>query len=273
MNPTGCCRHPRNNELVFAGLFWVNRHGKREGDRCLLAALIVAPAICYKTNAMLICGVIITEALAVTIEFKRNQMTRFLLIRHANTNAVGKFLSGRNSGVHLNEEGRTQAQDLALRLAGLPFAAVYSSPLERAVQTAEPIATTLQLQTILCDDFLELNFGEWTGKNIAELRDSRDFQLFNSFRSSTLIPGGESMAEAQARIIRGLQKLRAKHPGQTVAVVSHADLIKSALMFFAGMPLDLFQRIEISPASVSIVEVYEETARIQLLNGLGSINF
>lgn len=200
-------------------------------------------------------------------------MTRFLLIRHANTDAVGKFLTGRNSGVHLNEIGRGQAQDLALRLAGLPFTAVYSSPLERAVQTAEPIATTLHLPTMVCDDFLELDFGEWTGKSFEELGSRREFQVFNSFRSSTLIPGGESMAEAQARIIRGIQKLRAKHPGQTVAVVSHADLIKSALMFFAGMPLDLFQRIEISPASVSIVEVYEETARIVLLNGLGSISF
>ena len=104
-----------------------------------------------------------------------------------------------------------------------------------------------------------------------ELQSQKQFQLFNSFRSTTRIPGGELMLEAQARIVAGLQKLCIQHPNETVAVVSHSDLIKAAVTYYAGIPLDLFQRIEISPASVSILEVYEETARIMLVNDTGGI--
>jgi probable phosphoglycerate mutase len=198
-------------------------------------------------------------------------MTKLLLIRHAATDAVGKHLSGRTTGVHLNREGQTQVQKLVQRLTGLPLAAIYTSPLERAVQTAEPIAKALQLDIIFCDDFQELDFGEWTGNSFETLSSEEQFQLFNSFRSNTRIPGGESMLEAQARFITGLQKLCTMHQHQTVAVVSHSDLIKSAVAYYAGIPLDLFQRIEISPASVSVIEVYKETARIILLNEVGGI--
>lgn len=194
-------------------------------------------------------------------------MTRFLLIRHATTNAVGKKLSGRTAGVHLNAEGQTQAIKLAEQLAGMPINAVYSSPLERAVETAEPIAKMHHLETIICNDFLEIDFGEWTNASFETLQNEHQFHLFNSFRSITRIPGGEMMLEAQTRMIAGLQRLCTQHPNETVAVVSHSDLIKAAIAYYAGIPLDLFQRIEISPASVSIVEVYAETARIMLMNG------
>jgi probable phosphomutase (TIGR03848 family) len=198
-------------------------------------------------------------------------MTKFLLIRHAVTNAVGKKLSGRMEGVQLNEEGKVQAQRLAERLTGLPIHALYSSPLERTVETAKPIAQQLNLENIICEDFLEIDFGQWTDCAFEELQNDAQFKLFNSFRSCTRIPGGEMMLEAQARIIAGLQKLCVQHPNQTVAVVSHADLIKAAVAYYAGIHLDLFQRIEISPASVSVVEVYEETARILLINDTGEI--
>lgn len=200
-------------------------------------------------------------------------MTRYLLIRHGATDAVGKRLSGRMPGVHLNEQGREQAQGLAKRLHHLPISAIYSSPLERAIETAEPVAKSLNLQTIICEDFLEMNFGEWTNLTFEEVQQQPQFQYFNSFRSNTRIPGGEGMLEAQARIIARLQKLQLLHPGETVAIVSHADLIKAAITYFAGIHLDLFQRIEISPASVSIVEVYDEIARITLVNDTGGINF
>jgi probable phosphomutase (TIGR03848 family) len=200
-------------------------------------------------------------------------MTRFLLIRHATNHTVGKRFAGRMQGVHLNDEGKAQAQHLAERLSSLPIAAVYSSPLERAVETAEPLAGVLNQQTITSDDFLELELGEWTNTAFEDLAGEPQFRLFNSFRSCTRIPGGELMLEAQARIITGLGKLVARHPGQTVAVVSHADLIKAAVAYYAGIHLDLFQRIEISPASVSVVELYEDTARILLLNHTGDIRF
>ena len=194
-------------------------------------------------------------------------MTTFLLIRHATTDAVGKKLSGRTAGVHLNEAGKIQAQNVTRRLASTTINAVYSSPLERAVETAAPIATSHQLETIISNHFLEMDFGEWTNCSFDELQVNKQFQRFNTFRSCTRIPGGELMLEAQARIVAGLQKLCVQHTNETVAIVSHSDMIKAAIAYFAGIHLDMFQRIEISPASVSIVEVYEETARIMLVNG------
>ncbi|MBF9252994.1 histidine phosphatase family protein [Pontibacter sp. 172403-2] len=198
-------------------------------------------------------------------------MTRFLLIRHATNDTVGKRLTGRTPGVSLNEEGQAQAQKLAERLASLPVTAVYSSPLERAVETAEPIARLLHLENTVREDFMEINFGEWTNSAFQDLEKQPQFQRFNSFRSGTRIPGGELMLEAQARIITGLEKLCVQHPQETVAVVSHADLIKAAVAYYAGIHLDMFQRLEISPASVSVIEIYDETARILLVNDTGGI--
>lgn len=198
-------------------------------------------------------------------------MTRFLLIRHATTDSVGKRLSGRTPGVPLNEAGRAQARKLAERLAGLPIAAIYSSPLERAVQTAEPLAKVRNLAAVISQDFLEINFGDWTNCPFEELESQPLFQRFNSFRSGTRIPGGELMLEAQARIVAGLERLRTRHPHETVAVVSHADLIKAAVAYYTGIQLDMFQRLEISPASVSMVELYDETARILLVNDTGEL--
>lgn len=198
-------------------------------------------------------------------------MTKFLLIRHATTDSVGKRLSGRMAGVPLNEEGRAQAQKLAERLAGLQIAAIYSSPLERAVQTAGPMANLLHLQTVISEDFLEINFGDWTNSAFEELQNQPEFERFNSFRSNTRIPGGELMPEAQLRMITGLQKLCVQYPRETVVVVSHSDLIKAVVAYYAGIHLDMFQRIEISPASVSVIQIYDETARILLVNDTGGI--
>jgi probable phosphomutase (TIGR03848 family) len=198
-------------------------------------------------------------------------MIKILLIRHALTDSVGKRLSGRMPGVFLNEEGRKQSQELAERLTGLPVTALYSSPLERALETARPIAQSLNLPCIVSDDFIEIDFGKWTNCMIDEIKHDPQFVQFNSFRSSTRIPDGELMSEAQVRIVTGLEKLHAKHPNKTVSVVSHADLIKSAVAYYAGIHLDMFHRLEISPASVSIIEVHDDTARILLLNETGHI--
>jgi probable phosphomutase (TIGR03848 family) len=196
-------------------------------------------------------------------------MTRFLLIRHATNNTIGKRFAGRTAGIHLNEEGLAQAQKLADRLSGTSINAIYCSPLERAVETAKPIATQHNLETIIREDFLEIDTGEWTNYTFEEIADDPKFQLFNSFRSCTRIPGGETMLEAQTRMITGLEKLRMQHQQETVAVVGHADPIKAAVAYYAGIHLDMFQRIEISPASVSIVDIYDETARILLVNDTG----
>lgn len=200
-------------------------------------------------------------------------MTRFLLIRHATTDAVGQRFSGRLPGVPLNATGQQQAQQLAARLAALPLHAVYTSPLERATQTAAPLAATHHLTPVVDEAFMELDLGKWTNQPFPALHDDPQFHLFNAFRSGTRIPGGELMLEAQTRIVAGLQRLAGQHPQQTVAVVSHSDLIKAAVAYYAGIPLDLFQRLEISPASVSALEIYAETARLTALNSTPELSW
>lgn len=195
-------------------------------------------------------------------------MTKFLIIRHALTDAVGNRISGRTPGLSLNDEGRKQSRDLASRLSQFTISAIYSSPLERALETAAPLAEMTGLQVRPDNDFLEIDFGSWTNLSFEELKSEAIFQRFNSFRSGTRIPGGELMVEAQTRIIRGIEKLTAIHRNETVAVISHADLIKSAIAFYAGIHLDMFHRIEISPASVSIIEIFDDIARILLVNGV-----
>lgn len=196
-------------------------------------------------------------------------MTRFLLIRHALTSATGKALSGRSPGVLLNAEGRKQAAGLGEKLRGLPIAAVYSSPLERALETAKLAAAALGALATPCEDFLEIDFGEWTGSLIHDLEDDPAFDRFNRERSAARIPGGESMFEAQQRMVTGLEKLKRLHPGQTVAVVSHGDMIKSAIAWYVGIHLDWLHRIEISPASISVIELLDGDARIVMANGGG----
>lgn len=200
-------------------------------------------------------------------------MTKFILIRHATTDAVGKRLVGRMERVLLNEEGKQQAQLLAERLSGLRIAAIYSSPLKRAIDTATPTAASLQCEIMIDEDLTDLEFGDWTNKTIEDLKNDLQFQRFNSFRSSTRIPGGESMIEAQTRMITALEKLRRQHQNTNVIIVSHADVIKSVIAYYAGIHLDLLFRIEVDPVSVSIIEIDDDNARILLVNHTGEIKF
>jgi probable phosphomutase (TIGR03848 family) len=200
-------------------------------------------------------------------------MIRFIFIRHALNDTVGERIAGRMKGVHLNVTGKAQAAALAERLKDVPVDVLYSSPLERALETAKPIAAQLQLPVAVCEDFAEIEYGDWTNCTIDQLKDNPVFHRYNSFRSGTRIPGGELMLEAQARMISGLEKLYSRHQDKTVVVVSHGDLIRAAVTYYAGIPLDLFLRIEISPASVSVVEVYDDSAKILLVNHTGDIAF
>lgn len=196
-------------------------------------------------------------------------MTRFLLIRHATTDANGRRLSGRRAGVHLDAHGREQALALAERLSGLPVTAIYSSPLERTLETADPIAKLLGIEVATREELLEIEFGEWTDRTFAELDEEPGFRRFNEFRSCSPVPGGEFMLQAQLRMVLGVEKLRALHPGECIAVISHGDMIRGAIAHYAGIPLDLFQRIEISPASVSVLEIGDSTVRILGINHAG----
>ena len=198
-------------------------------------------------------------------------MTAFLLIRHAATDLLGRALAGRRPGVHLNAEGEAQAQRLAKRLASTALTAIYSSPLERALDTAAPIARRHGLAVVASDALMELDFGAWTGCTFDELSDQPQWRLFNTFRSGTRLPGGEPMIEGQARIVAELARLRERHPDGCVAIVSHADMIKAAVAHYLGVHLDLFHRIEIGPASVTTVALHEWGPQVLQVNGTGEL--
>lgn len=198
-------------------------------------------------------------------------MTTIFLIRHGETDKVGKTISGWLPGVSLNRAGVTQAGKLAERLAGAGIAAIFSSPLERALETAQPLAARLRLQVEAREALGEIRFGDWTGRDIEDLDRDPEWRRFNSFRSSTRAPGGEGMLEAQLRMVSELTDLRRRHPDEAIAVVSHGDPIRAAIAHYAGIPLDLFQRFEISPASVSILRLSEDTAALLRLNDTGEI--
>ncbi|HEX2082367.1 MAG TPA: histidine phosphatase family protein [Xanthomonadaceae bacterium] len=198
-------------------------------------------------------------------------MTRLFLIRHARTAAYGRVLTGRDDGVALDPQGREQSIALARRLRHVRFDALYSSPQLRARQTAEPLSEATGLALAVRAEFDEIDFGQWSGRDFAELAQDRAFQRFNLLRSCATVPGGESMAAVQARMVRGLQDLQAAHPDATVAVFGHGDPIKAALAWCAGIPLDLFQRLEISLASVSVLELERDAIRILGVNHTGDL--
>jgi probable phosphomutase (TIGR03848 family) len=196
-------------------------------------------------------------------------MTTFLLIRHGSCDPVGKSIAGRAPGIHLNDTGRAQATALAERLAAVPVAAVYSSPLERAQETAAPLAARQGKSVTIVPELVELDFGEWTGRTLAELHEAAGWREFNAFRSGTRIPGGELMSEVQSRAVGALERLARSHPDATVAAVSHGDVIRAILTYFLGMPLDLLQRIEIDPTSVSVLRLDRFGPAVLRMNGTG----
>jgi probable phosphomutase (TIGR03848 family) len=198
-------------------------------------------------------------------------MTTFLLIRHAEYAGIGTALIGRTPGIRLDERGQAQAQALAERLSGLPIRAIYTSPLERARETALPLGEHLGLQVRVCWELNEINFGEWQGRTFAELGDQPRWQQWNAFRSGGAPPGGETMLAAQARMVQAIAACREHHPHAAVALVSHSDMIKAALTYFLGMPLDLLGRLEIAPASVSALQIDDYGARLLLLNHCGEV--
>ncbi|HEX2919891.1 MAG TPA: histidine phosphatase family protein [Bacteroidales bacterium] len=193
-------------------------------------------------------------------------MTEIVLIRHASTDHIGKILTGRQPGISINKEGTEQALTLSHRLARKKLSAIYCSPLDRAIQTAEYIAKSKGINLITSNDFNELDFGIWTGMKIDDLNNDPVFKRFNLFRSITRIPGGELILEAQYRIVNGILKVCLGYPETNIAIVSHSDMIKIAVTYFAGMHIDMMQRLEISPASVSIINLDVEYTRIILLN-------
>jgi probable phosphomutase (TIGR03848 family) len=178
--------------------------------------------------------------------------TTVLLVRHGRTSTTGAVLPGRAPGLHLADTGRAQADRAADRIGALPRVdAVYASPLERTRETAAPIGRATGQRVRAAKGLIECDFGEWTGAELKALRKLPEWRQVQSNPSGFRFPGGESFSEMQSRIWNELERLVVAHPGGTVVAVSHADPIKAAVAMATGVHLDLFQRIVISPCSVT----------------------
>ncbi len=199
-------------------------------------------------------------------------MALILLIRHALTDVTGKRLSGRTPGFHLSEVGREQAERLAQRLRPIPIGAVYSSPLERCMETAAPTAAYRRLVVREAPELLEIAYGTWTGRPLAALARTKLWGEIQRSPSTARFPEGEALADASRRVVGYLDGIAAAHPKRIVAAFSHADVIRLALSHYAGAHIDLFQRLIVSPASVSAVVLGDRVPRILRMNDVGSLD-
>jgi probable phosphoglycerate mutase len=198
-------------------------------------------------------------------------VTLLLLIRHGANDWVHGRLAGRIPGVRLNDDGRRQATSLATRLAPLPIDAIYASPLDRTVETAQAIAGPRGMTLRLVEGLQEVDYGEWQGAELKELYKHELWPGVQHYPSGTRFPGGETLGEAQVRMVAALDSLRSRHPKGIIAVVSHADIIKLAVAYYIGMHLDLFQRLEISTCSVTALAFTKMGPRMLAYNDTGSL--
>jgi probable phosphoglycerate mutase len=195
--------------------------------------------------------------------------TLVLLVRHGLTPTTGVVLYGRMPGQHLSDDGKKQAEAVAARLGQLErIAAVYSSPLERARETAAPIARARNLAVRIDRGLLECDFGEWTGSKLAALAKKPEWETIQRYPSGFRFPGGESFSEMQTRITDTLARLVERHRGKTIVAVSHADPIKVAVSHALGTHLDLFQRVMIATASITAIAYRRQGPAILTVNSV-----
>lgn len=234
---------------------------------------------------------------------RRPGPTVVVLVRHGTTTTTGHELPGRAPGLHLSDHGREQAERVARRIAAMAgvappaagavngherangdgqsrpartrrrkavpcpsVAAVYASPLERTRETAAPIAAGLGLDVVIDDGLIELDVGDWTGLELKAARKRKEWATIQRYPSGFTFPGGESFVAMQARIVDTLARLRAAHPGQTVVAVSHADPIRAAVAHAMGTHLDLFQRVVVSPCSITTIAYGDESPTVLTVN-------
>ena len=193
--------------------------------------------------------------------------TYLLLIRHGENDWVGTHrLAGRTPGVLLNERGREQSARLAELLKDQPISAVYSSPLERCLQTAEPVAAALGKQVQREPGILEVDYGEWQGGDLKELGKLPEWQAVQHFPSTFCFPAGETLHQTQSRAVWAINRIVQDHPNQLVALFSHGDVIRTSIAHYMGTPLDLFQRINISTASISALAFHNGRPMVLFTN-------
>ncbi len=198
--------------------------------------------------------------------------TTVLLVRHGRTPTTGKVLPGRAKGLHLGDEGVRQAQRAGERIGALGdgrIAAVYSSPMERARETAAPIAKATGKRVRVRQGLIEADFGDWTGRNLSDLAKLPEWSQVQRYPSGFRFPRGESFSEMQHRMVDTIAGLVAEHPGDTIVCTSHADTIKAAVAHAMGTHLDLFQRIVIGPCSITAITYTTGGPIVLAVNSMG----
>ncbi len=197
-----------------------------------------------------------------------------LLVRHGTTPTTGKVLPGQAPGLHLAPKGQAQADVAAERIATLPKAptAIYASPLERTRETAAPIAKALGLRVRTCVGLIEADVGDWTEQRLSRLYKTKEWPAVHRWPSGFRFPGGESFAEMSVRSMDAVLDLVADHPGETIVAVSHADPIKAIVAASAGIPLDLMQRVTVSPCSISAIVYGAGGPLVLSVNSTGSLD-
>jgi probable phosphoglycerate mutase len=194
-------------------------------------------------------------------------VTRLVLVRHAMHDWVGRGIAGRTAGIALNASGRSQAEALAAALTASGIDALYTSPQQRARETAAAIGHRLQLVAQPAPEFDEIDFGEWTGRTLAELNaGSPGWRDWCERRATAAPPGGEPFAKVRQRVIEGAERLRAANPSSTVAVVSHADVIKALVAEHLAMSLNALERFDVDCASVSVIDLGEGWSKVRCVN-------
>jgi probable phosphoglycerate mutase len=186
----------------------------------------------------------------------------FHFLRHGEHRLLGKVLAGRMPGVGMTERGRAEIASQAERLAREKIAAIYASPLQRTRETAEIVSARLSLSIEFRDDLLELDFGEWTGATFDAIRADPRWQAWSTQRSLAAIPGGESMRAVQQRIVAAMIELNERHLHETIVLASHGDVIRAALLYALGMPLDFYNRLEIGQGSISTIQIHPGGIRV-----------
>lgn len=199
-------------------------------------------------------------------------MATLLLIRHGDNDTLGKYLAGQTLGVHLNDRGHRQAQGLVCQLSAAPIKAIYSSPLERAVETAKPLALFLNQEIQIKPGLIELNYGNWVGKPFGLLRRYKAWKMIYEKPEEVRFPDGETFVEVQTRVCAEIDNIAAAHEKQDlVAVFTHADVIRLAITHYLDMPLIGFHKFIIDPASITILVLSDGKARVPKLNQ--TVNF
>jgi broad specificity phosphatase PhoE len=195
--------------------------------------------------------------------------TSFLFLRHGESEAnIKGILAGRNSGVNLTAKGRDQISDLAQDLLARKIDLAFTSPLERTMQSSALFLATRNIPLTVDPAFVEMDYGSWSGKKLAILAKKKEWKIIQSDPERFTFPGGESFAAANIRIQNRLNELILKNPRQdkTILIVTHGDIIKMAMAYALGLPLQKFQNFRVDTASISEIVFHQGSYALARFN-------